>query len=100
MSFFPDDSRLLSFPLELHSRRITAVMVDHSLNVLEPVFCIVTEQQLPSTIHQRTQVDEKYRTKFQVLEFLATTVLSVNRHDEAVAYGRMNSKFHSSSKRQ
>ena len=100
MSFFPGDSRLLSFSLELHSRRITSVIVDHSRNVLEPVFFIVTEQQLPSTIHRRTQVDEKYRTKFQVHEFLATAVLSVNRHDPAVAYGRMNSTSHSSSKRQ
>ena len=38
--------------LEFDSRRIAAVLVDHNSNVLEPAFCLVTVQQLPSTIHQ------------------------------------------------
>ena len=46
------------FHSELDSRRITAVLVDHNSNVLESVFCLVTKQQLLSTIHQRAQVDE------------------------------------------
>ena len=70
----------LFLPLEFDSRRLTAVLVEHSSNVLEPVFCLVTEQRLSSTTHQRAQVDESYRTKFLVREFLAKDVLSSNCH--------------------
>ena len=68
-----------SFPFKFHSRRITAVLVDHSSNVLEPVFCLVTEQLLPSTIYQRAQVDESDRTRLLLREFLATVALCINR---------------------
>ena len=78
----PDDSCFFFFvfSLEFDSRIITAVLVDHGSKVLEPVFCFVTEQQMPSTIHQCAQVDEIYRTKFLLREFLATAVPSINRH--------------------
>ena len=45
--------------IPLDSTRVpVAVLVDHISSALDPVFCPETEQQIPSTIHERAQLGE------------------------------------------